>query len=122
VAKLLWNPPHLLILDEVTTHLDTDTIEALVFALRKYEGAILVVTHDRFFMRCVVEGESPKSIARSNGQDDNDDDEESSEEDDETGSPGVVYRMFKGKLKKLDGGMLQYEEIAARASTKMGKT
>jgi ATPase subunit of ABC transporter with duplicated ATPase domains len=122
VAKLLWNPPHLLILDEVTTHLDTDTIEALVFALRKYEGAILVVTHDRFFMRCVVEGESPKSIARSNGQDDNDDDEESSEEDDETGNPGIVYRMFKGKLKKLDGGMLQYEEIAARASTKMGKT
>lgn len=122
VAKLLWNPPHLLILDEVTTHLDTDTIEALVFALRKYEGAILVVTHDRFFMRCVVEGESPKSIARSNGQDDDEDESSSSEEDDETGSPGVVYRMFKGKLKKLDGGMLQYEEIAARASTKMGKS
>jgi len=64
IAKLLWNPPHLLILDEVTTHLDTDTIDAFVFALRRYEGAILVVTHDRFFMRCVVEGESPKSIAR----------------------------------------------------------
>lgn len=122
VAKLLWNPPHLLILDEVTTHLDTDTIEALVFALRKYEGAILVVTHDRFFMRCVVEGESPKSIARSSRPDNDDDDDESSEEDDEAGSPGVVYRMFKGRLKKLDGGMMQYEEIAARASTKMGKT
>ena len=121
VAKLLWNPPHLLILDEVTTHLDTDTIEALVFALRKYQGAILVVTHDRFFMRCVVEGESPKSIARSSRPDDDDDDDEFSEEDDEAGSPGVVYRMFKGKLKKLDGGMMQYEEIAARASTKMGK-
>lgn len=122
VAKLLWNPPHLLILDEVTTHLDTDTIEALVFALRKYEGAVMVVTHDRFFMRCVVEGESPKSIARSNGQDDEEDDTESSEEDDESGSPGVVYRMIKGKLKKLDGGMLKYEELAAKASTKMGKT
>ena len=51
LAKLLWTPPHLLILDEVTTHLDADTIEALIHALRRYEGAILVVTHDRFFMR-----------------------------------------------------------------------
>lgn len=51
LAKLLRTPPHLLILDEVTTHLDADTIEALIYALRKYEGAILVVTHDRFFMR-----------------------------------------------------------------------
>ena len=54
VAKLMCTPPHLLILDEVTTHLDTDTIEALVYALQKYEGAILVVTHDRFFMRVSV--------------------------------------------------------------------
>jgi ATPase subunit of ABC transporter with duplicated ATPase domains len=51
LAKLLWPPPHLLILDEVTTHLDADTILGLVLALREYEGAILVVTHDRFFMR-----------------------------------------------------------------------
>ena len=37
--------------DEVTTHLDADTILGLVQALREYDGAILVVTHDRFFMR-----------------------------------------------------------------------
>ena len=120
VAKLLWSPPHLLILDEVTTHLDSDTIDALVFALRKYEGAILVVTHDRFFMRCVVEGELPKRIAMSQQAEDDDETEESSDEDEDSRSPGVVYRMFKGGLKKLDGGMLQYEEIAAKAATKMG--
>ena len=119
IAKLLWKPPHLLILDEVTTHLDTDTIDALVFALRQYEGAILVVTHDRFFMRCVVEGESPKNIARSSRPENDDDAEESSEEDEETARQSVVYRLFKGKLRKLDGGMLQYEEIAAKASAKM---
>lgn len=119
IAKLLWKPPHLLILDEVTTHLDTDTIDALVFALRLYVGAILVVTHDRFFMRCVVEGESPKNIARSSRPEDDDDVEESSEEDEETVRESVVYRLFKGKLKKLGGGMLQYEEIAAKASAKM---
>jgi ATP-binding cassette subfamily F protein 3 len=51
LAKLLWPPPQLLILDEVTTHLDSDTIMSLVLALREYDGALLVVTHDRFFMR-----------------------------------------------------------------------
>lgn len=53
LARLLWPPPQLLILDEVTTHLDTDTIMGLVLALRKCEGAVVVVTHDRFFMRYV---------------------------------------------------------------------
>jgi ATP-binding cassette subfamily F protein 3 len=51
LARLLWPPPQLLILDEVTTHLDSDTILSLVLALRDYDGALLVVTHDRFFMR-----------------------------------------------------------------------
>jgi ATP-binding cassette subfamily F protein 3 len=51
LAKLLWPPPQLLILDEVTTHLDADTILSLIRALKDYEGALLVVTHDRFFMR-----------------------------------------------------------------------
>ena len=54
LATLLWPPPQLLILDEVTTHLDADTILSLVLALREYDGALLVVTHDRFFMRYVA--------------------------------------------------------------------
>ncbi|KAF2825101.1 ABC transporter ATP-binding protein uup-1 [Ophiobolus disseminans] len=53
LAKLLWPPPQLLILDEVTTHLDSNTIISLVVALKEYDGALLVVTHDRFFMRYV---------------------------------------------------------------------
>lgn len=60
LAKLLWPPPQLLILDEVTTHLDADTILGLVLALRGYDGALLVVTHDRFFMRYV---RSPTQLA-----------------------------------------------------------
>jgi ATP-binding cassette subfamily F protein 3 len=58
LAKLLWPPPQLLVLDEVTTHLDAETILGLINALREYDGALLVVTHDRFFMRCVGERDS----------------------------------------------------------------
>jgi ATP-binding cassette subfamily F protein 3 len=53
LARLLFPPPQLLILDEVTTHLDAETILSLIVALKEYDGALLVITHDRFFMRCV---------------------------------------------------------------------
>ncbi|WPG99768.1 putative AAA+ ATPase domain, ABC transporter, P-loop containing nucleoside triphosphate hydrolase [Acrodontium crateriforme] len=122
LAEVLRVPPHLLILDEVTTHLDADTIQALVVALKSYDGAVLVVTHDRFFMRCVVEGESPKSIAQSYKDDDGeDDDEESSDDEEGESKPGIVYRLSKGKLLKLEHGMEQYETIASKASSKLGK-
>ena len=124
LAKILSSPPHLLILDEVTTHLDTDTIQALVGALKSYEGAILVVTHDRFFMRCVVEGQSMKSLAAvSRPGDDVQEDSESSddEEDDAPNRKGIVYRLSKGNLSKLERGMEQYAEIAARSATKLGR-
>lgn len=51
LARVLWAAPQLLVLDEVTTHLDADTIVGLVGALGGYGGAVVVVTHDRFFMR-----------------------------------------------------------------------
>ncbi|KAF2194061.1 ABC transporter ATP-binding protein uup-1 [Zopfia rhizophila CBS 207.26] len=121
LAKLLWPPPQLLILDEVTTHLDADTILGLVNALRQYDGALLVVTHDRFFMRTVVEGESPYKLG-SGVQADEEPEEEETDEEEETGAqPGTVYRLVKGQLKRLIGGMEQYEEIAARAAAKLGK-
>lgn len=51
------------------------------------------------------------------------DDDDSDGEDvrEETKPPGVVYRMFKGGLKKLEGGMNQYEEIARRGVEKLKK-
>ena len=114
LAKLVWSPPHLLILDEVTTHLDADTVVALIGALKAYNGAVLVVTHDRFFMRCVVEGE------RVYQRDEDDDDDESDNEDGEKVREGVVYRIARGRLVKLEGGMRQYEEIATKTSKKSG--
>ena len=46
-------PPQLLILDEPTNHLDLDSIAAVEAALRGYDGAILVVTHDRDFLDAI---------------------------------------------------------------------
>lgn len=121
LAVVLLNPPHLLILDEVTTHLDADTILALIIALRDYEGAILVVTHDRFFMKCAIEGENPYKVAKRIGVEDEDDEEEDSSDEEADAKKGRVYRMFKGTLRHLERGMAQYEEIAARASSRLGK-
>ena len=50
LAKLLLQKPDILILDEPTNHLDIDTIEWLEGYLKKYSGAVVIVSHDRFFI------------------------------------------------------------------------
>jgi len=54
LAKLLIDPPNFLLLDEPTTHLDVDAVEALVRALAEYEGTLVFISHDIYFVRSIA--------------------------------------------------------------------
>lgn len=54
IAKALIQPADLLLLDEPTNHLDHETIEWLEVYLAQYPGALLVVTHDRYFLNRIT--------------------------------------------------------------------
>ncbi|GAC94550.1 ATP-binding cassette protein [Pseudozyma hubeiensis SY62] len=107
LAEVMWSSPDLVVLDEVTTHLDSDTIDALVDALRAYRGAVLLVSHDRSAVKRIVE------LAASPSAGSDDEDEEASEDTDtnlktQAKEPGRVYLLQDGTLKLLQGGMDQY--------------
>ncbi len=54
LARLLVDPPNLLLMDEPTTHLDIASIDALVLALKQYEGTFIFISHDVYFIRALA--------------------------------------------------------------------
>lgn len=105
-------------LDEVTTHLDFYTITALIKALAGFDGALLIVSHDRFLIRSVVENKTLDDI------------EKRDDDDDDGGSPSrqqvlpkgrrMVYMIKEGKLVVQAEGVKEYEMILEKRIAKMG--
>ena len=55
LAMVVWQKPNLLVLDEPTNHLDLEMRHAMEVALQAYEGAVVLVSHDRHMLRNTVE-------------------------------------------------------------------
>ncbi len=55
LARLLVKPPNLLLMDEPTTHLDIQSIDSLVGALKNYEGTLIFISHDVHFIKALAE-------------------------------------------------------------------
>ncbi|GFF31633.1 ABC transporter F family member 3 [Aspergillus udagawae] len=113
IAKVIWNSPHLLVLDEITTHLDFHTVTALATALSSFNGAILLVSHDRFLVRSVIEG-------KRDGEHNLDEEFEGVDQEvEEQSRRRSVYVMKGGKLIEQLNGVEQFEQSLVKRVKKM---
>lgn len=55
LAYIIWQKPNLLLLDEPTNHLDMEVREALTQALQTFTGSLILVSHDRYLLRTLVD-------------------------------------------------------------------
>ncbi|KAF9305122.1 hypothetical protein BGZ74_011329 [Mortierella antarctica] len=98
LAVCVQGGPQILLLDEITNHLDMATIQGLIVALKEFAGAVVLVSHDAYFVKAVCErfeeeGSSPE------------DEEEYLSLQEEV---GVVYRVKDGGMQRLEGGVDDY--------------
>ena len=85
LAGLLLSKPDVLLLDEVTCHLDFETRDALAIALKKYQGSIIFASHDRGFCEAIT-----NSILEL-----------------ENGGAKIIYEDYSDYLKRLEKRILQ---------------
>ncbi|KAF9933032.1 hypothetical protein FBU30_006707 [Linnemannia zychae] len=97
LAICVHGGPQVLLLDEITNHLDMATIQGLIVALKEYTGAVVLVSHDAYFIKAVCEEDEDEI------EDEDEDDMLKAQEE-----AGVVYRVKNGKLIRLEGGVDDY--------------
>lgn len=117
LARIVWSSPQLLVLDEITTHLDFHTVTALATALSSFNGAIILVSHDRFLVRSVIEGKRDTEHKL-------DEDFEGVEEEESTESAPrrrSVSVLKAGKLNEQSNGVEQFEKSLVKRVQKLLK-
>ena len=100
--------PEILVLDEISTHLDADTVQSLASELRLYRGAVCLVSHDRWFLEAVLEERDSRL-----------DDKGKESSDDGISNGGTLFWLDRGKVKRVEGGMQEFEQKLRRRAAKM---
>lgn len=107
-AMILYDQPHVLVLDEITNHLDMGTVELLVDALAEYSGALVVVSHDVWFLKQIFEPEL-------------DEEDDVSDEEDALPLKSEVYTIKNGHVQKWEKGIDAYVASVLRTVRKHNK-
>ncbi|KAF9353681.1 hypothetical protein BGX26_008566 [Mortierella sp. AD094] len=107
LAICVHGGPQVLLIDEITNHLDMATIQGLIVALKEYSGAVVMVSHDAYFVKAVCEDEEDEFT------DEDEDDVLKAQEE-----AGIVYRVKAGKLIRLEGGVDEYVKIVVAENKK----
>ncbi|RAL67822.1 hypothetical protein DID88_008549 [Monilinia fructigena] len=110
LARLVWREPQLLVLDEVTTHLDFWTVRALGEVMRVWNGGVVVVSHDRWLIKKVVEGWR-EGEENEGGEDENEEEEEQRRR--------LVYVVKGGGVKVLESGVGEFERSLEKRVEKL---
>jgi ATPase subunit of ABC transporter with duplicated ATPase domains len=99
---LVWNNPQILVLDEISTHLDFDTVTALKDGLNSFDGAVVLASHDRYLLRAIIEREDLE-------------DEDSEDKRVQPATDSALYALQKGRLVRLEHGISQFEQQLVKA-------
>ncbi|KAG2231836.1 hypothetical protein INT48_005619 [Thamnidium elegans] len=107
-AMILFDRPHVLVLDEITNHLDMGTVEMLVEALAGYSGALVVVSHDVWFLKQILEPETSH-------------DEDEDGEDESVSTQNEVFTINNGQVQKWEKGIDAYVASVMRIVRKKNR-
>ncbi len=136
LCRLLLEKPDLLLLDEPTNHLDAESVSWLEKTLRDYEGTVMVVTHDRYFLDNVTnwileiergrgypfEGNYSSWLEQKRKRLQQEEKEESSRQRALAGELEWIRASPKARQTKSKARIAKYEEMQAKSAELAGST